>query len=154
MKISDFGVSIQCDTSIDARKTFTGTIFYMSVSLIEPERLKGMNYKMDSDIWSLGIIILECACGFFPIPPPSTDSPQKKCPTFWELTTYYETMNIESLIVKDFSLEFNMFVHKCLQIDHEKRYKTSQLLEEPFIKYIDELKGQEVIKSWVNSFNS
>lgn len=42
-----------------------GTVTYMS-----PERIKGEQYSYDSDIWSLGLTLVECALGRYPYPPP------------------------------------------------------------------------------------
>lgn len=41
-----------------------GTVTYMS-----PERIRGEKYSFDSDIWSLGLTLVECAIGRFPYPP-------------------------------------------------------------------------------------
>lgn len=41
-----------------------GTVTYMS-----PERIRGDKYSFDSDIWSLGLTLVECAIGRFPYPP-------------------------------------------------------------------------------------
>ena len=44
-----------------------------SVSYIErfqPERLQGSHYSVQSDIWSLGVSLVEMAIGMYPIPPP------------------------------------------------------------------------------------
>ncbi|TQE04776.1 hypothetical protein C1H46_009629 [Malus baccata] len=65
IKITDFGVSaIKASTSEQAN-TFVGTYNYMS-----PERIVGSNYSYKSDIWSLGLVLLECATGQFPYTPP------------------------------------------------------------------------------------
>jgi len=111
-----------------------------------------MDYKFDSDIWSLGIILLECACGYFPFPPASKEGPKKKSPTFWELAKYYDKMNSQDLYLSEFSPEFNIFVSKCIQIDPSKRFKAIQLLEEPFIKDVNEVQSRELIKGWINTF--
>jgi len=39
-----------------------GTTVYMS-----PERLKGELYTTDTDIWSLGMTLLECSLGKLPL---------------------------------------------------------------------------------------
>ena len=43
--------------------SWVGTVLYMS-----PERLKGESYFSDTDIWSLGLVLVECALGRFPYP--------------------------------------------------------------------------------------
>lgn len=35
-----------------------------------PERLQGTHYTVQSDIWSLGLSLVEMAIGRYPIPPP------------------------------------------------------------------------------------
>jgi len=99
VKITDFGVSAIMESTSGQANTFIGTCNYMSVSnickyiyhfttkiyqccleytvtftlpILQPERIngsqRGYNYK--SDIWSLGLILLECALGRFPYAPP------------------------------------------------------------------------------------
>lgn len=36
----------------------------------QPERLQGTHYSVQSDIWSLGLSLVEMAVGMYPIPPP------------------------------------------------------------------------------------
>ncbi len=67
IKICDFGVSGQLIDSM--ANSFVGTRSYMS-----PERLQGSEYSVASDVWSLGLSLLEVSFGIFPIPPP--DGPQ------------------------------------------------------------------------------
>nr|BBF89599.1 putative mitogen-activated protein kinase kinase 1 [Oryza glaberrima] len=64
VKISDFGVSAIIASSSAQRDTFTGTYNYMA-----PERISGQKYGYMSDIWSLGLVMLELATGEFPYPP-------------------------------------------------------------------------------------
>jgi len=60
-KLCDFGVSGNLVNSI--AETFVGTTSYMA-----PERVSGQNYSVNSDVWSLGISMIELATGTFPIP--------------------------------------------------------------------------------------
>lgn len=59
IKLCDFGVSGELINSI--ADTFVGTSTYMS-----PERIKGAQYSVKSDVWSLGLTLLELAIGRFP----------------------------------------------------------------------------------------
>lgn len=38
----------------------------------QPERLQGTHYSVQSDIWSMGLSIVEMAIGRYPIPPPDS----------------------------------------------------------------------------------
>lgn len=38
--------------------------------VVQPERLQGTHYSVQSDIWSMGLSLVEMAIGRFPIPPP------------------------------------------------------------------------------------
>lgn len=66
IKMCDFGVSGQLIDSM--ANSFVGTRSYMS-----PERLQGSHYSVQSDIWSMGLSLVEMAIGKYPIPPPSQD---------------------------------------------------------------------------------
>ncbi|KAK3098082.1 hypothetical protein FSP39_015952 [Pinctada imbricata] len=66
IKICDFGVSGQLIDSM--ANSFVGTRSYMS-----PERLQGTHYSVQSDIWSLGLSLVEMAIGRYPIPPPAPE---------------------------------------------------------------------------------
>ena len=37
---------------------------------MSPERLQGSQYSVASDLWSLGLSLVEMALGCYPIPPP------------------------------------------------------------------------------------
>ncbi|KAI9357800.1 kinase-like domain-containing protein [Pilaira anomala] len=65
IKLCDFGVSGQLINSV--ADTFVGTSSYMS-----PERIMGSPYSVKSDVWSLGITLMELALGRFPFPPEGT----------------------------------------------------------------------------------
>ncbi|KAM9528399.1 dual specificity mitogen-activated protein kinase kinase 1 [Salvelinus alpinus] len=65
IKLCDFGVSGQLIDSM--ANSFVGTRSYMS-----PERLQGTHYSVQSDIWSMGLSLVEMAVGRFPIPPPDS----------------------------------------------------------------------------------
>lgn len=59
LKLCDFGVSRELIGSV--ADTFVGTSTYMS-----PERILGGKYTIKGDIWSLGLMLVELATGFFP----------------------------------------------------------------------------------------
>jgi mitogen-activated protein kinase kinase 3 len=59
--VTDFGVSAELQNSIAMCGTFVGTFKYMS-----PERMRSEKYSYASDMWSLGLVLMECATGQYP----------------------------------------------------------------------------------------
>jgi len=120
-KLTDFGMSQQLNATNNRFKTFQGTYYYMS-----PERLKGADHSFDSDIWSLGVSIAECAIGCLPFEKGSEAS-------LWNLLQYVTDCKI-SIKKGDVSDEFLDFIHKCMEIEPEKRPSAAQLFDHPYIK--------------------
>ena len=57
-KLCDFGVSRELTNSLAMADTFVGTSMYMS-----PERIQGLNYGVKSDVWSMGLMLIELVSG-------------------------------------------------------------------------------------------
>lgn len=66
IKLCDFGVSSELDNSV--ADTFVGTGTYMA-----PERIQGSPYTVKSDVWSVGLSLMELAIGKFPFSIESED---------------------------------------------------------------------------------
>lgn len=60
-QVTDFGVSAALQSSTAMCRTFVGTYKYMS-----PERMKSEKYSYSSDIWSLGLVLMECGTNVYP----------------------------------------------------------------------------------------
>ncbi|KAJ7217897.1 kinase-like protein [Mycena pura] len=140
VKLCDFGVSGQLDNSI--AKTNIGCQTYFA-----PERIQGTTgadaqeafntYTVSSDVWSLGLSIIEVALGRYPYPPETYNNvfaqlqaivhgeppqlPEEKKPT--------ETDPVEV----HFSAEARDWVRCCLIKDPAHRATYAQLLEHPFL---------------------
>ncbi|EED14070.1 MAP kinase kinase Ste7 [Talaromyces stipitatus ATCC 10500] len=65
IKLCDFGVATETVNSV--ADTFVGTSTYMA-----PERIQGGAYTVRSDVWSVGLTVMELAVGRFPFD--ATDS--------------------------------------------------------------------------------
>ncbi|KAA8525853.1 hypothetical protein F0562_007708 [Nyssa sinensis] len=68
IKIADFGVSRVVAGRREACDSCMGTSAYMSPERFDPERWNG--YFSDGfagDVWSLGVVVLECHVGHFPL---------------------------------------------------------------------------------------
>ena len=146
VKITDFGVSGQLANSVSKCVSWVGTITYMS-----PERISGDKYGYDSDIWSFGLSLVECALGRFPYPDQSQAHGQGQGQgqpkeegvrrlSFWDLL-HYIVENPPPKIPDHFSAEFRDFVSGCLQKAPDKRPKIGQLLAHPFITKYAKGKG-------------
>ncbi|RLN13149.1 mitogen-activated protein kinase kinase 2-like isoform X3 [Panicum miliaceum] len=125
VKISDFGVSAIISSSSGQRDTFIGTKNYMA-----PERINGKKHGYMSDIWSLGLVILECATGNFPFPP---------CDSFYELLTAIVDQQPPSAPADQFSPEFCSFISACIQKDAKDRSSAQALLNHPYLSMYDDL---------------
>lgn len=146
IKICDFGVSGQLIDSM--ANSFVGTRSYMS-----PERLQGTRYSVQSDIWSLGLSLVEMAIGMYPIPPPdaktleaifskNSDGGQPvvepKVMAIFELLDYIVNEPPPKLEHSIFSDDFKNFVDICLKKNPEERADLKTLLDHPWIAKAEE----------------
>ncbi|KAK4136887.1 kinase-like protein [Trichocladium antarcticum] len=126
IKICDFGVSGNLVASI--AKTNIGCQSYMA-----PERISGGGgalagtYNVQSDIWSLGLTIIECAMGKYPYPPEVSGT------IFSQLSAIVEG-DPPDLPVEGFSPVAKDFVRCCLNKVAAKRHTYPMLLAHPWIK--------------------
>lgn len=130
VKITDFGVSAMLATSMGQRDTFVGTYNYMS-----PERIIGSTYDYSSDIWSMGLVILECAIGRFPY---MQSEEQQSWPSFYELLEAIVQSPPPCAPSDQFSPEFCSFVSACIQKEPRNRASSLELLSHPFIKKFED----------------
>lgn len=64
--------------------SWVGTVTYMS-----PERIRGDSYSFNTDVWSVGLLLLECATGRYPYPPEGGAAAVGQSRLgFWELLEY------------------------------------------------------------------
>lgn len=167
IKICDFGVSGQLIDSM--ANTFVGTRSYMS-----PERLNGDHYSVASDIWSLGLSLVEMAIGMYPIPPPDPatmhkifgqkvegvgTTPASRSPrsaglpgeprpmAIFELLDYIVNEPPPHLPPNVFSEEFVNLVESCLKKNPTERADLTALMNHEWIKRAER---EEVdIAGWV-----
>lgn len=157
IKICDFGVSGQLIDSM--ANSFVGTRSYMS-----PERLQGTHYSVQSDIWSLGLSLVELAIGMYPIPPPDAktieailrgrsedDSPSHKNGprpmAIFELLDYIVNEPPPKLPAGVFTDEFKDFVDRCLKKNPDERADLKTLMDHAWIQKAD--KEDVDIAGWV-----
>ena len=105
----------------------------------QPERLQGSDYLKDTDLWSLGIILIECATGRCPIPDAG----------FWDLLAHL-TQHPPPRLPDTFSVEFRDFVSICLRPEGGQRSSTQALLEHPFAQRYATC-GKKFLKKWIKA---
>ncbi|KAI9493459.1 kinase-like domain-containing protein [Zychaea mexicana] len=135
IKLCDFGVSGELINSI--AKTFTGTKYYMA-----PERIQGAPYAVQSDIWSLGLTLIEVSQNSPALPPP--DQPQL---SIIELLDLIVRQPVPVIRGSHISKECRNFVAVCLIKNPRDRPGPGRMLEHPFIR-----KWQDVpmdLETWV-----
>jgi mitogen-activated protein kinase kinase 1 len=140
-KISDFGIIGPIIDSGIGRSTLIGTYIYMS-----PERIEAKPYSFNSDIWSVGMTILECALGFYPY---LAISSKENISDFWNLAQVIVESDVPELPLDKFSPDFIDFINMCLIKDLSKRPQTKVLLSHPFIKKFEN-KTPRDLAEWLN----
>lgn len=130
IKLCDFGISGQLVDSI-ARTRDAGCRPYMAPERIDPQRARG--YDVRSDVWSLGITLMEVATGCFPYP---------KWNSVFEQLCQVVQGDPPRLSPNEngnhFTVDFVNFVNTCLIKEEMQRPKYNKLLEHSFIKMSDE----------------
>lgn len=119
-KLADFGFCAELTEERKKRTTCVGTPYWMA-----PELIRQSEYDYKVDLWSVGILAIECAewepphmaekalRAMFLIttqPPPTLSQPER-----W-------------------SAEFRDFVGQCLVVNPSRRASASQLLGHPFLR--------------------
>ena len=144
VKVTDFGVSAELQNSIAMCGTFVGTFKYMS-----PERIQSQPYSYASDIWSLGLVLLECSTGRYPYPEDAT------------CIGMAQTI-IESPVPKPpathFSSEFCDLIAQTLQKDPSQRLPPEILITAPWMQMHGGTAGLEAaitnVAGWIRRLQS
>ncbi|KAK9099417.1 hypothetical protein Syun_026462 [Stephania yunnanensis] len=89
-----------------------------------------------SDIWSLGLALLECATGQFPYAPPVKEDGWTNCYELMEAIVDQPTPKVPP---GEFSPHFSSFITTCLQKDPKDRGTAHALMDHPFIGMYDDL---------------
>ena len=140
-KLADFGVSATLSETCGKRRTRIGTPLWMA-----PEVIKGQDYDVRADIWSLGITAIEMNDGEPPLVRCVRDLNHYK--TFLERhsRTQVRMMPTRAMFYipsrppptlknpEEVSNNFNSFLKHCLMKDPKHRPPTKKLKSHPFIR--------------------
>ncbi|KAF8984390.1 Protein kinase C signaling pathway involved MAPKK protein [Entomortierella lignicola] len=137
IKLCDFGVSGDLVNSL--AETFVGTSYYMA-----PERIQGGKYPVQSDVWSLGLTMIEIA---------QMKNPFPQNLAAFELLHYIVNQPVPCLPEDEpWTSDIRDFLNQCLIKDFTKRPTPEQIKDHPFIVESSKRSDEEVdMKSWIQS---
>eukprot|EP00931_Biecheleriopsis_adriatica_P088547 TRINITY_DN62847_c0_g1_i1.p1 TRINITY_DN62847_c0_g1~~TRINITY_DN62847_c0_g1_i1.p1 ORF type:complete len:375 (+),score=60.30 TRINITY_DN62847_c0_g1_i1:168-1127(+) len=127
VKLTDFGISKDLDSTLGVAATFVGSANYMS-----PERAEGKDYSFRSDVWSVGMVILELANGKYPF----------AAKNFLDLYECLCSQPEPRLDTGKFPRPLCDFVAQCLTRDESKRPDASSLVKHDLVSS----QGEEQVK--------
>eukprot|EP00053_Salpingoeca_punica_P006811 m.63635 g.63635 ORF g.63635 m.63635 type:complete len:429 (-) comp13866_c0_seq2:226-1512(-) len=141
VKLCDFGVSTQLVQSVT--RTFVGTNAYMA-----PERVLGQPYTLKSEVWSLGVSLVEMALGRFPYPSSELSSPEARPLLPIELLQCIVSEPPPFLPAGHFSAPLVDFVARCLVKEASQRPIASELLAHPLPLYYEQ-QDPAIVRAWL-----
>ncbi|KNE67785.1 STE/STE20 protein kinase [Allomyces macrogynus ATCC 38327] len=141
VKLADFGVSARLSGTNLRANSFIGTPFWMAPEVIRSENDRNNWYDAKSDVWSIGITVIELA---------------DKCPPLADIHPFTAL----KLILQDAqplglknpkkrSKAMNDFIAYCLTRDPKKRPSAEDLLKHPFLLKSESLRGRELLADLV-----
>ena len=140
VKIADFGVSTMLQSTIAQCNSFVGTSAYLSPERINPSPHGDGRYNAyKSDIWSLGLTLLELYMGRYPY---TEFQPGQVLPFF----SLYNAIvrNDPPQAPPECSWYFKDFIAKCLTKDVASRPSVSDLIRHPFAAMYEEPQFQDL----------
>lgn len=132
IKLCDFGVSSELENSV--ADTFVGTGTYMA-----PERIQGSPYTVKSDVWSVGLTLMELAIGKFPFSIESEDGDDEETAGPQGILDLLQQIVLEpapKLPKSDaFPLILEEVIAKCMMKNPDERPTPQELYDhDPFLQ--------------------
>ena len=137
-KLCDFG---WCTNILEneKRKTFCGTIEYMSPELVSNEK-----YDKSVDIWALGILLYEMLHGYSPFK--SKNYKLNKDELREEIFENIENVEYKIDRKDQLSKECILLIQNLLQKNEEDRLNVKEIFAQPWITKYEKIKKKELIK--------
>jgi len=128
VKIMDFGIVRRMDSELTQTGAFLGTPSYMS-----PEQLKGQGVTVQSDLFSLGIVLYEILTGEKPFQADTEQALILKITTEKEKAVRRHNSEIPRRLAR--------MVKKILKKNPAKRFRDAEEL----IQYLDRVPGKKIV---------
>lgn len=138
VKLTDFGISKDLNSTVGVAATFVGTANYMS-----PERARGSDYSYRSDVWSAGIVVYELATGKYPF----------TTKNFLELYECLCTLPEPRLVEGEYPPPLCDFVAQCLTRDADTRPDASTLVGHELVSSIG-AEQQAQLAEWLATLHA
>ena len=138
VKLCDFGWCTKISEN-QKRKTFCGTIEYMS-----PEIISNENYDKCVDIWALGILLYEMLHGFSPFKSKNIKLNYEQLKE--EIFNNIENSNYDIYKEKELSKECVSLIRKLLEKNDEERINVKEIFPQPWVRKYEKIKKKELIK--------
>ncbi|CBK21665.2 uncharacterized protein [Blastocystis hominis] len=138
VKLSDFGIS---KVDLNECKTYVGTLKYMS-----PERLLSEEYTCRCDYWSMAMVILEAALGYYPLQVGSTSIDLETTITHSRFDEVFKLLNQDLVyFLQDWLQEERMRSLPNIKIRDRWLYVDGQPLTKE--------KSMSIISEWLKSLH-
>lgn len=124
--------------------------FQHEYGYLAPETMQGNTFTTKSDIWSLGVSLVECCLGHFPISFHGSS-------VFSKIVNFTGSLQSEEEYVRSLlgktktSEELFEFISKCLRKNPEERPTAEDLLTFDFLKQhnTDLISARETVRKWL-----
>ena len=113
----------------------TITLIYHYIYIQKPERLEGNRYTVQSDIWSLGLSLVELAIGRYPIPIAS----DSEVASLFEIDPHGQNPRSEGRCGAQSLAIFELLEYIVNQVSCIKKDKKKQVLEKFLILFFQQI---------------
>lgn len=147
VKLADFGVAAQMTKTINKRKSFIGSPYWMAPEMASVD-IKGSGYDQACDVWALGIVGIELA----ELEPPLFDLHPMRALFIMAKSNYKPPTLADK---SKWSPSFVNFVEMALIKNPKKRACAARLLEHKFFQgNLTNQLGIELLETYHNKRNS
>ncbi|KAJ3320863.1 MAP kinase kinase (MEK) [Boothiomyces sp. JEL0866] len=144
-KLADFGLSKQ--TLLSPAKSVVGTLMYLAPEQME-QTDNNKKSTTKSDIWSLGLALMEVALARFPYETDWLYESESRRKSLFDILPTIKHGPVPTLPKQAFSHDFVNFCSLCLTKEENERPPANRLLEDPFVKYQGKTPD---LKEWIRT---